>query len=470
MFMRRGLAALFVALFVLCACAPATPPFASTPTPFAPGIPSATEQAAETLTSTPATSSLNVEPEALRGKQVNVWHPWFGAEASLFESQVAQFNSENELGIVVSGVSQGSYGELFQQMDSALEESSWPQVVVALPEHALAWGEQVVDLNPYVTDPEYGWDPFEISDFPTVVWSQDEVDGKRFGVPAQRTARVLLYNQSWARELGFDSPPATSAEFEQQACAAHRAAGSDADPNNDALGGWLIDTHPMTPLSWMIAFGGGVEEEGGYRFLSPGNIAAFRSVKIMQQQNCAWVASADLTVPDRFALRQALFATASLEDLPAQTRAFSAAGSADEWTVLKFPGDEQDALVVYGSSFIILESDEATKLASWLFVRWMLSPENQARWVESTGLFPLRDSTMELLAEYSASHPQWTAAANMLPEGMTTPRFASWRLVRVMLADGFRDMFDVIRHPDLTEGQVPLILRQMDETAHDLHQ
>jgi hypothetical protein len=31
-------------------------------------------------------------------------------------------------------------------------------------------------------------------------------------------------------------------------------------------------------------------------------------------------------------------------------------------------------------------------------------------------------------------------------------------------------MFDTIRHPDLTEGQVPLLLKQMDETAQDLNQ
>jgi hypothetical protein len=58
----------------------------------------------------------------------------------------------------------------------------------------------------------------------------------------------------------------------------------------------------------------------------------------------------------------------------------------------------------------------------------------------------------------------------LLPEGDLTPQLASWRLVRVMLEDGFRDMFDTIRHPDLTEGQVPLILRQMDETAEALNQ
>jgi len=137
---------------------------------------------------------------------------------------------------------------------------------------------------------------------------------------------------------------------------------------------------------------------------------------------------------------------------------------------LTFPGVERDALVLHGSSFSMFQSDDVTQLASWLFIRWMLSAENQARWVQSTGLFPLRESTMALLADYSASHPQWAEAGKLLPGGEITPQLASWRVVRVMLGDGFRDMFDTIRHPDLTEGQVPLILRQMDNTVTDLNQ
>jgi hypothetical protein len=76
---------------------------------------------------------------------------------------------------------------------------------------------------------------------------------------------------------------------------------------------------------------------------------------------------------------------------------------------------------------------------------------------------------MNLLAEYSASHPQWAEAVSLLPQGVNTPQLASWRLVKIMLEDGFRDMFDTIRHPDLTDGQIPLILRQMEDTAADLN-
>ena len=455
--------ALVILTIILSACAPTTTD-SNTQTP----RPSVTPNVEDAKTPTPAASRLGVEKEALRGKQVNVWHPWFGAEASLFESQVEKFNSTNEWGIVVNAESKSNYNEIFSQTSAALEESSNPQIAIALPEHALAWGDDVLDLNPYAHDPEFGMSALDMSDFANVIWRQDEVDGKRFGAPAQRTARFILYNATWARQLGFDSPPENSSEFESQACAAHVALTKDSDTANDSLGGWLIDADALTALSWMFAFNGGAQEENGYRFLAPGNIDAFKYLKSLQQKNCAWVASPDLTVYDRFAARQALFVTASLEEFPDLSRAFSAASNSDEWIALPFPGADRDALVVYGSSFIVFNSDDATQLASWLFIRWMLSAENQADWVRSTGLFPLRSSTVDLLADYSADHPQWAEAVKYLSSGEVTPQLSSWRLVRVMLEDGFRDMFDTIRHPDLTEGQVPVILTQMDQTAEEL--
>lgn len=451
-------------LVVVSACSSPVSTDSSTRTP----RPNASEDSPAEHTPLPAVSSLDVEEEALRGAQVDVWHPWFGSEASLFETQVATFNKENEWGIVVKAQSKTNYAELFSQTSAALEENSSPDLVIALPEHAFGWDEKVVDLNPYVSDPFYGFSADDILDFPPVIWDQDNVSGKRFGVPAQRTARFLLYNQTWARELGFDSPPLTSADFEKQACAANKAVAADDDSTNNSLGGWLIDTNPITPLSWMFAFGGGAQEEESYRFLTPSNIEAFRFVKVLQQKGCAWVPSADLSVYDRFAMRQALFATASLEELGDQSRSFIQTGNRDEWTILTFPGDEGDAFVVYGSSYAMFESDDVTQLASWLFMRWMLSAENQVQWVRSTGLFPLRASTLSLLADYQKDHPQWAAAVNLLPEGQVPPQLGSWRVVRTMLGDGFRDMFDTIRHPDLTDGQIPLILKQMDETVTEL--
>ena len=91
-----------------------------------------------------------------------------------------------------------------------------------------------------------------------------------------------------------------------------------------------------------------------------------------------------------FAARQALFSTAPLEELSELGRAMATAENPDDWTVLGFPGTDQIGMMVYGSSFVILKSTPEEQLASWLFLRWMLDPEQQKEWVEVTGLFPLR--------------------------------------------------------------------------------
>ena len=178
--------------FILSACT-ASLSIDSTRTPKA----VVTEKASATKTPVSAVSNLKVEKEALRGTTVKVWHPWFGAEASLFELQVAQFNKENEWGIVVSAQGKNNFSELFLETDAALKDATNPNIVIVFPEHALEWQAHVVDLNTYLYDPIYGMSALEMSDFPSVVWMQDEVDGVRLGMPAQRTARFLLYNQSW---------------------------------------------------------------------------------------------------------------------------------------------------------------------------------------------------------------------------------------------------------------------------------
>jgi len=440
------------------------------PTATTPSSPTSTPRAASTRT--PAAtqiqaveSRLGVEEDALRGITIDVWHPWYGSPASLFESQIEEFNGTNPWGIRVQATGQQNYTELFTQASAAVHGPDRPDLVIGLPEYAIAWSEEdaVLDLTPYVSDPMYGLSSAQIADFPSVFWEQDQVGEVRLGVPAQRTARLLLYNQTWAEELGFSNPPVTADEFQMQACTANLSMRSDQDPQNDGRGGWLLDSHPITNLSWLLAFGGGAQESGGFRFLTPKNIDAARFVKSLSESNCAWQTQ-DVQPLNRFVERQALFATASLEELPDLARAFASSGNRDEWTVLPFPGPEGTVLVVYGSSYIQLVSEDADQLATWLFVRWLLSPENQADWVNSAGYFPLQASTMSMLSDYAAGHPQWVQAVKLLPQGRITPQLAEWHTVRVALGDAFKFMFRV----DTPVGQVPMILAQLDTLVREL--
>lgn len=456
--MRYWLRAFILSIFLLQACqsvpASGTPASATLETP----LPLATK--------TPKpTSKLGVKEEALAGQEIEVWYPWFGAYARLFESQVEEFNRSNPWGILVQANSQQNYAELYEQVSSAVHGPNRPDMVIGLPEYAIEWNEQeaVVDLAAYLSDPLYGLGVTGVSDFPSKFLEQDMLSDTRLGMPAQRTARFLLYNQTWAGELGFGSPPANADEFKQQACAANQAMRADNDPQNDGMGGWLVDTHWATGLSWLLAFGGGAQEAQGFRFLTPKNIAAMQFVKGLSESNCAWQSQEEQPL-DKFVERQALFAAASLEDLPDLARSFAARGNVDEWTVLPFPGPEEEVMIIYGSSYILFTSDKTSQLAAWLFVRWLLLPENQADWVNSAGLFPLQASTMSELSDYAAGHPQWVEAINLLPQGRLTPQLANWRTARVALGDGFTFMFRV----DTPVGRVPEILAQLDAVVTDL--
>jgi len=461
MIFRRGLSILF--LFTLAACQPA--PVHLTETPSA----QVTLPPQATVTPQPATQTAVADVVLPRGTTIQIWHPWFGIEANLFQSQVDEFNQTNQWGIVVQTTSQSDYNELFQNVSASLPTADHPQLVIGLPEYALLWNtnDNVVDLTNYVNDPKYGLSDGDIKDIPSVFWDQDEVGGQRLGIPAERSARFLLYDASWARELGFDSAPATADDFRLQACAAHASMLKDQDRSNDGMGGWLVDTQVMTALSWLRAFGGGAVEGNDYRFLTPNNLSALTFIKQLYDDGCSWKPADPSTVYDSFANRKALFSTAGLEELSDQSRAFAAASNSDEWTVLAFPGSGQNAqsrLIVYGSSYIVLKSTPAQQLASWLFVRWMLSPENQAKWVEALGLFPLRTSSMPLLKDYINSHPQWTAAVALLSNAEIQPQLASWRIVRVMLGDGFNDIFS----SNIPAGRVASTLAQMDSIVRDL--
>jgi multiple sugar transport system substrate-binding protein len=451
---------LLLLLLLLAACQPAppkvTPVLSPAPTPTLPPEP---------IVIVPG-SGVGIPEEALKGVTVQVWMPWFGADASLFESQVNDFNSSNPWGITVQAASHNNYTELYQDITAALHIATWPQLAIALPEQALSWDSsgQVVDLTRYVNDPKYGFTEAEVRDFPPAFWSQDTIGGRRLAVPAERTARLLLYNVGWAQDLGFDGAPRNAAGFQQQACRAHQAMLTDSDRSNHPLGGWIVDTDATTFLSWMSAFGGGVLEGNGYHFLTPKNLAALTFVKQLYDLGCAWVAPPDADLPTAFAARKALFATAALEELPDFARAMAAANNTDTWTVLAFPGQSQSGLIVYGSSYVIFKSTPEQQLASWLFVRWLLSPENQKKWVEVNGMFPLRSSSLELLGDYQKTHPQWTAAVNLLPQVQMEPQLASWRKVRVMIGDGFTAMFQ----SNTPSGRVAEILAIMESTARDL--
>ncbi len=457
--MRRSLLLLLILLIsALSACGepPASTPLAASRTPTVVPRPSPTPSPA---------IHIRVDPEDLAGVSVMVWHALYGPAAELLAEQVQRFNTGNEWGISVLPVALGDYSTLYAAMQNALQSGATPDLVIALPEQALAWDAAgaVVDLQPYVHDARYGLSAADIADIPAVFWSQDETDGRRLGIPAQRSARFLFYNATWAYELGFERPPRDADEFRRQVCAANASFRADDDLLNDGFGGWVIDAHWQTTYAWLQTFGGGVLGEEAYLFQQDPNLEALQFLKGLYDQNCAWL-STEPTAYQAFARRLTLAIGGDLAEVEAVNRAMSLQNNHDTWTVLPFPGPQGSAVIAYGPSFTIIASSEREQLAAWLFARWMLLPTNQTEWVQATGLLPLRTSSLASLTAYRRENPQWSAAVDLIPQMTGVPHLASWRTVRYVLEDGTFSIFRM----NVAVQDIPSVLTEMDATAEEL--
>jgi ABC-type glycerol-3-phosphate transport system substrate-binding protein len=384
------------------------------------------------------------------------WHPWGGEEALVIQDQVAAFNAQNEFGISVTATNFGD--NLFYEVQDGISITNLPNVTVGYLPQILSWqdsGANVVDLNPYIEDPNWGLSQEEKLDFYPEFWDQDVVNGTRFGFPAARNGAILFYNQTWAGELGFDSPPSTPTEFRAQACAAAAA-------NVDGTGGWIASPDPATVMSWILASGeDGLTEAGhSYAFQSSKTENALEFIKGLFNSGCAWLPE-EVSPPEVFTARQGLLMSGTID----QIQTLKTNPTPDAWTVLPYPGQSGNRVVnSFGGAFTIFESTPTEQLAAWIFIQWLSQPKNQAEFIEASGFLPTQKSTHSLLDDYAANNPEWAAACDLIPYSQSEPKFGSWTVGRWALEDAIRQLLD----PEFSNDEIPVLLEMLDTLLGEL--
>jgi multiple sugar transport system substrate-binding protein/sn-glycerol 3-phosphate transport system substrate-binding protein len=274
---------------------------------------------------------------------------------------------------------------------------------------------------------------------------------------------VIFYNFTWAEELGFAGPPATSAEFKEQACAAAEANNNDDDPDNDGTGGYVYFPDASMVSPWIWAFGGEyVTADGsGYDLNNQAvnDVALF--FKDLYDNGCT-LFTPSFPNPE-FAARQALFATSSTAGQPFQQAAMDDAGNTDTWGAIAYPGPDGDLNVnAFGQMIGIVQTNEDQDLASWLFLKWLTSPETQSEWIGYTGYFPSHSTTD--VGTRPDEDPIWAGALELLENyGKAEPNLPAHGAVRGAIRDSF---FAVLDATD--EAGIMAILDELDETAATL--
>jgi len=400
----------------------------------------------------------------LEGVTISFWHVYGEGDPrnEAITAIVADFNATNEYGITVEALDQGQYGDVEDKVNAGIQSGDLPNVVQAYTSALLNWDtvDMVVDLQPYVDDPEYGLSTEELDDiYPSVLGLGVTPDGRRLSWPISQSANVLVYNYTWAQELGFDAAPTTSAELKDQLCAAAAA-------NADGTGGmvWYPSTSNIT--TFVHAFGGDFmnDDNTAYDFETEEIKAAAMYINELRDAGCT-METESYPNPEQ-ANRQALVTLSSSSGLKYYGYAFSDAENDDTWGF--FPAFGPDGALGVDSftqTVGVLRSTPEMEAASWIFTNYLASAANQAIWIEASGYFPTHFSTETLIADYIAGNPIYAAGFSAVSQlGQGEPEtFPAWNSVRRALGDAAAELYVAE-----TEAEIDAILAALNVTAAEL--
>jgi multiple sugar transport system substrate-binding protein len=399
------------------------------------------------------------------GQTVTFWHVWgTGLPSEEIQAIVDAFNASNEWGITVDAMDQGNYSNLEDAFNAAVQTGDLPDLVTGYTNAMANWYavDAVVDLTPYVNDPALGlsqedWAAF----YPGAIEGGKAPDGKFFAFPISQSANVIFYNSQWAKELGFDNPPTNYAEFKEQACAATEANNNDSNPDNDGTGGLVLYAGASNVASFVFANGGTMlnADKTGYDFTDQTVVDVADFFKDLWDSGCAYPTE---SYPNpEFATRKALFTISSTAGLPYQIAAFDAEDAIkDEWTLIPFPGkDGGQAVNLFGQYVAIGNTNPERMMATWVFLKYLTSPEVQAKWIGGSAYYPTRSDTLQFLGTYKATNPIWAYGLSFLQYGAAEPAWPSWTSVRRSVGDTFNAILQG------TPADIPSLLSDLNDTA-----
>lgn len=416
-------------------------------------------------TAVPTATATPIVPElpagSLQGQQIDFWYAWEPGAPDALAEVIAWFNAENPEGIEVVGRVYGHPNDLESAVTTSLQTTGAPDVVLAFPYQYQSWRaiDALAILNDYLDSPAYGLGDAWLEDVYPVFWERDVYGGQRVGIPGLFYGQVLLYNRTWAQELGFSAPPQDADGFTSQACAASQA-------NRDGTGGWLIDTNPGTATAWLLAFAGTLEDGEGYAIETPEVKAALTFLSDLRVNGCAW-RPADFYPDAAFAGRRGLFYPVSTKEIGYVAAVFEDSESQDSWGPIGYPNDlGETSISVYGRSYIVLRSTFEEQLASWLFIQYLLGEKSQAYLSLMGGYFPLSRNTATRLGAEGGLPAQWFASLDLLENAHNEPRLASWGAARGVVQDAVAEVLDERFIP----GQLSLLIRQLADTVIEVSQ
>ncbi len=336
--------------------------------------------------------------------EIEYWHRMGGDAAKILEQFAAEFSQQHEGKIKLISVAQGSIADLNKKIRAAAAGGGLPGVTMGddydITQYAAS--DILVSLDDYVNDPTHGLTQDQIADILPNQFNRHKLDiygGKMMAFTQGFSAFTTFWNADAFKKAGIEAPPKSWDDFPAHLREVVKA--------NEGMTGWEISGAGDRFISCMKTY--------GVEWLKPGgeesNFDAPEALEIMTW----WRELSDeglLSIPTQGA-RDNFIAGKNVYwmDSSGNTAAFSRNVKDFAWDAAlppqRTPAGSAPITETYGPINALPKTTPEKQLAGWMWIKWLLQPENHARYVAVTNYFPSTKSAVnaEALKAYYAENP-----------------------------------------------------------------
>ena len=157
---------------------------------------SAAASSEATSASAAADASTGIEP-----CEVTFWHAMTGQQETTLTELADQFNAENEYGITVTLVNQGSYDDLSTKLTANAAAGTLPDMAQTYNSWLMPYLDMVVPLDDFIASDFDNYD-----DILQSYRDENTIFGFTSGLPFNKSTYVYFYNKTMFDELGLEAP------------------------------------------------------------------------------------------------------------------------------------------------------------------------------------------------------------------------------------------------------------------------
>lgn len=363
-----------------------------------------------------------------------------------------EFNAKNPQYYVVVTF-QGTTADIGKKVNAAITAGAVPEIATGNPGDLLDWNTSgaLVALDSYLKDAKDGLSADQLAEMSLKLPNGQELffdvapDGKIMGVSPGRSMEAVYYNIDMLKAAGFNDPPATWDDFDK-VCAAI----TKGDNYCVALNSPSIDTSAFA--SWVFSRGGtyASADEKKATFDEAAGVDSLKWLKNAVDKG--WAKNPSTTSrgdQTDFGNGKLAFTFGTTAGMPFYQDIVAGLKTPFKWSITSFPAGPKGKSIVdfFGPSMGMFKTTTEKQRGAWLFMKYMLQPQNLVEFGLRLSYFPATKSARDQIAamtpdQVKAINPrlgpvtdQYKKGLTLIPLGMREPIAPAWQGVRSIISN-----------------------------------